>query len=252
MDYTLNNCLKQAELISSIFFPQVNAMTHFVNKVFEDCISEYMTAILVAAKSRENLAIYLHTLATSTYSCTQFIELIEKNHFNVYVDIELIKSAMKDLLKPYAEGYIDQEMDLLSKRLKAEIEKWNNRKQPHDKLKKRNSEYLKDAQKAQEHKRLVMDAMKAIMFAPVTLTKTIVQLGGGTKLSPHKQSLLTDAEPIQSEPENDNDDTVTYHLDDNSMNSLVSLELALHLMHSNKETLGRVLVVTAFTDMTKM
>ncbi|RKO83941.1 hypothetical protein BDK51DRAFT_51030 [Blyttiomyces helicus] len=100
-----------------------------------------------------------------------------------------------------------------------------------------------------------MNAMKAVMFAPMALTKT---LGFGNKNKPHRQSLLDDAEPVEH-PESpgattpvDRTDTVTYHLDDNSLNSLISLELSLHLMHANKEALGRALVVTSATDMTKL
>ncbi|KAH9272741.1 hypothetical protein BASA83_004943 [Batrachochytrium salamandrivorans] len=47
------------------------------------------------------------------------------------------------------------------------------------------------------------------------------------------------AEPIVSEIDSvfnsERDGAVTYHLDDSSINSYVSLELALHLMHANKE-----------------
>ena len=67
MDYMLNNCKKQAELVSKVFVPEVDALTLFVNKVFEDSISEYLSAVLSASKAREGVGIYLHTLATSVY-----------------------------------------------------------------------------------------------------------------------------------------------------------------------------------------
>ncbi|KAI8924449.1 exocyst complex component Sec10-domain-containing protein [Entophlyctis helioformis] len=267
MDYTLGNCQKQAELISKIFVPEVNAMTLFVNKVFEDSISEYMSAILSAAKTREHLGIYLHTLATSVYSCMQFVDLIARNPYGVQVDVDVIQSGVRELIKPYTDKYIDQEMEYLSARYKAELEKWNNRNKDKKKKEQGNADYM-DAEQAQAHKRYVMNTMKAIMFAPVTLTKSLVQFGslatGSSGSGPlldgkskqDKQALLTDAEPISADgsmesPGTDTEGT-TYSLDNGSLNSLVSLELSLHLMHGNKESLGRALVISTTTDVTKI
>ncbi|KAH6570887.1 hypothetical protein BASA60_007494 [Batrachochytrium salamandrivorans] len=257
MDYTLHNCRKQAELIARIFMPQLNAMTLFVNKVFEDSISEYMTAILMAAKSRENLGIYLHTLATSIYSCTQFIYYVSNDTSGMAVDVDVSKSVMKDIVGPYVNKYIDQEMEHLNKRFTTELDKWDNKKSKDIKAVSPSSGTFFNADHVQAHKRFVMGTMKAIMFAPVSLTMSLAQIGhGSNKSKPHRQALLNDAEPIVSEIDSvfnsERDGAVTYHLDDSSINSYVSLELALHLMHANKEALGRVLVVTASTDMAKI
>ncbi|KAL5033372.1 F-box protein: endocytic membrane traffic, recycling ReCYcling 1, variant 2 [Batrachochytrium dendrobatidis] len=255
MDYMLNNCKAQAQLISCIFVPQLNTMTLFVNKVFEDSISEYMTAILVAAKSRENLAIYLHTLATCIYSCSQFIDYISKNETGVYVDVDMSRKVMQDIVGPYVNKYIDQEMEYLNKRFKTELSKWDNRVSSNATAVPPADTFL-SAEHVQEHKRFVMKTMKAIMFAPVTLTMSLAHMSTGGKLKPHRQALLNDAEPIASEisPVSTSDRTgvAAYQLDESSINSFVSLELALHLMHANKEALGRCLVVTASTDMSKI
>ncbi|KAI8923964.1 exocyst complex component Sec10-domain-containing protein, partial [Entophlyctis helioformis] len=177
MDYTLGNCQKQAELISKIF-------------VFEDSISEYMSAILSAAKTREHLGIYLHTLATSVYSCMQFVDLIARNPYGVQVDVDVIQSGVRELIKPYTDKYIDQEMEYLSARYKAELEKWNNRNKDKKKKEQGNADYM-DAEQAQAHKRYVHE---------------------------HDEG---------------------HHL-------------SLHLMHGNKESLGRALVISTTTDVTKI
>ena len=93
-----------------------------------------------------------------------------------------------------------------------------------------------------------MNAMKTVMFAPIALTKTLT---GNNKVKPsHKQSLLDDAEPVVSE--SDKVDAVTYHLDDDTLNSLISLELCLHLMHTDKEALGRTLVISSAVEPQKL
>jgi recyclin-1 len=98
-----------------------------------------------------------------------------------------------------------------------------------------------------------MNTMKSIMFAPVVLTNSLL---GGRKQN--SESLLENAEDVdvdtdlQTKEKALKKDTATYGIDDNSMNSLVSLELAIHLMHTNKESLGRVLVVTANSNLSKL
>ncbi|KAI8905911.1 exocyst complex component Sec10-domain-containing protein [Gorgonomyces haynaldii] len=212
MDHLLRNCQKQVELVSKVFVPKVDAMTLFISKVFEDSISEYLSAVLAAAKTREDLIVYLHTLASSVYSCSQFVKLIVNNPYKVQVNQEPLRQAIKDIFGPYADKYIEDEMAYLRKKYKVELDKWDNRKKERKRMGSNN--YLQDVEKQQQHKRQVMSTMKAIMFAPVAMVM-------GSK--PNKQALLDDAEPIDSQPVKD--DTVTYNLDDDSMNSLISLEL---------------------------
>ncbi|KAJ3287455.1 F-box protein: endocytic membrane traffic, recycling ReCYcling 1 [Borealophlyctis nickersoniae] len=249
-DYMLNNCRKQAEIIAQVFPPEMDVMTLFVNKVFEDSVAEYLTAVLVAAKSRENLGIYLHTLATGVHCCTQFVDFIANNEAKVFVQVDQIKANIATLFKPYTETYIRQEMEHTRKKFDAELDKWNNRKGERG-VRKATAPYLADQEKAQAHKRLVMSAVKAVVFAPMALTKTL-GITGNNRVKPHRQSLLGDAEPVVTPMEPERVDAVTYHLDDDSLNSLISLELCLNLMHTNKEALGRTLVITSATDRPKL
>jgi len=112
------------------------------------------------------------------------------------------------------------------------------------------------------HQRFVMDTMKAIMFAPMVLTRTLVFHGfSGQKQQAEPliqtselsdastQSPISDASPISPlEPI----DAGKYKLDNDSMGSLISLELCLNLMHCNKECLGRALVITSAVDETRL
>jgi recyclin-1 len=103
-----------------------------------------------------------------------------------------------------------------------------------------------DAEKANAQKSKVMNTMKSIVFAPVALTSSLL----GAKRQ-NTESLLDNAEDIEPVKE-EKDDTATYGVDDGSMNSLVSLELGIHLIHTNKESLGRILVMTANTDISRL
>jgi recyclin-1 len=108
---------------------------------------------------------------------------------------------------------------------------------------------LNDKERMQAHKRMVMDTMKSIMFAPMILTKTLIQSGFKTVRTSSGNSPLLDSES-SPDPESPglNLGAHNYDVDDNSLGSLISLELSLNLMHMNKESLGRALVVTSLID----
>lgn len=123
----LTNCKRQAELVSQVFVPQVDALTLFVNKVFEDSISEYLSAVLLAAKGREGLGIYLHTLATSVYCCTQFLDFISNNPYNVKVDISKLRLSISSIFAPHTNDYMTQELKHLNSRIEKELKVFGTR-----------------------------------------------------------------------------------------------------------------------------
>ena len=94
-----------------------------------------------------------------------------------------------------------------------------------------------------------MDTMKKIMFAPMTLTKTLFYGSLSTRRTSSDHVLLDDTdESLEESPVKPTD----YSVDDNSLGSLISLELCLNIMHINKESLGRALVITSAIDESQM
>jgi recyclin-1 len=105
------------------------------------------------------------------------------------------------------------------------------------------------------HKRQVMKAFQSILFAPVTLTTSLatntVKLFTAKKPSnltlndiPEQKSK---GETVRSE-DVESEEPTSYNLDDDSMTSMISLELCVKLLHINKEALGRALVITYAID----
>jgi hypothetical protein len=114
---------------------------------------------------------------------------------------------------------------------------------------------LNDKEKMQAHKRKVMDTMKRIMFAPMVLTKTLIQSGFQARKTSSDDPLLEPEEPLSPADQESPGfqlGTQTYCVDENSLGSLLSLELSLNLMHMNKEALGRALVITSAIDESQM
>ncbi|KAI9358642.1 exocyst complex component Sec10-domain-containing protein [Zopfochytrium polystomum] len=272
MDHMLTNCRKQAAVIAKVFNPEMDAMTSFVTKVFEDSITEYLSAVLKTAKERESSAIYLHTLATAVHCCTQFLDFIRAAEPTVTVHSNRIREAIANIFRPYTQNYMELELEHLQKKIDSELNKWKNRK---DKVgdpsangssNSAAASYLTDAEKAQAHKRQVMNTMKTVLYAPMALGKSLAIVGNGIlgaanpKAKDQNESLLDDGEDgagatasdAASRPPRDDNGSTTYRLDDNSLGSLVSLELCLTLIHANKESLGRALVITAAVKMAQL
>ena len=126
MDHMLNNCKKQAHIVSQVFPPDINAMTLFVNRVFEDSIAEYLGAVLETARNGEDMTIYLHTLATAVYCCNQFLDFIS-NIPNVPVEAERVAKAIRGVFRPYTDAYLMQELEHMERMFNVELSKWNKR-----------------------------------------------------------------------------------------------------------------------------
>ncbi|KAI8814074.1 exocyst complex component Sec10-domain-containing protein [Cladochytrium replicatum] len=307
-DHTLSNSRKQAEIIVQVFPSEMDVVTQFLARVFEESISEYVNSVLVCARNREVVQIFLHTLASCVHCCAQFVDLMgrpvefstdgDERIIPVPLDTDKLKAMVANIFRPQAETYIDLEIQHLRKKFTDDIERWNHMKRESKKL--RNAPYLRDQEKVQAHKRYVMKTVKAVLFAPVTLTKAvgsaIVQASNLNRVQPAKRKPGPTADLIQfddsTDEESSSDDAAAFvrngalksptrgdssqkqkssliesaaeiqhydydpeglkKLDDDSMGGLISLELCLSLMHTDKEGLGRALVITGFTDITKL
>ena len=110
----------------------------------------------------------------------------------------------------------------------------------------------------EKHKRQVMTTVRTVLLAPIALGKTLTRYN---KIKPQEQNLLGEAQtddelsPTEAKANpfsRELKQAATYDLDDDSLNALISLELCLNLMHTNKEALGRCLVITNATMKDKM
>ena len=124
MDFVMDECKRQILLISQVFQPDLDALTKFINKVFEESIADYLSFILKSAKELGTTKIYLHTLASAVYCCTQFIDFLKKNP-HTRVNTDNIKNSAISIFKVYTEKYLSLEIENSQKQYMELIEKWN-------------------------------------------------------------------------------------------------------------------------------
>ncbi|KAJ3128277.1 F-box protein: endocytic membrane traffic, recycling ReCYcling 1 [Nowakowskiella sp. JEL0407] len=288
MDYTLANLNKQAEIISQVFPPETDALTVFVNKVFEDSIAEYVNAIIVCSRDREGQAIFLHTLAVCVHCCSQLVSIIGEGH-GVKVDSQVLKDTVASLFRPYTAKYIESEIQYAKKKFAEEIDRWNHMKRESNRLRLAAENGYFDQTKAQAHKRQVLKSFRAALFAPVqAVGSAIAQASNLNRVQPQrlvpkkKKDTLIDIDTDEETDDEEGDGELSpgtlvpekqksslmdgaveiqrysydqekvNKLDNNSLGSLINLELCLTLIHADKEALGRALVITGNTDWEKI
>ncbi len=101
-----------------------------------------------------------------------------------------------------------------------------------------------------------MQTFKAVLFAPVVLTTNLAsntkklffsrKQGSNIALDSNEKKEEKKSETIR--PDEEAPTSSSHNLDDDSMTSMISLELCVKLLHINKEALGRALVITYAVD----
>ena len=125
IQYLLDDCLLQCEIVGKVFPAKVDPISIIVLKVIEECISDYFAAIVSAAKIREGTRVYLHVTATSIYCIKQFIHYLTTNSFGVIIKSEAIYQKANALLEPFINTYMEREVSYLKEVCQIEIDKWD-------------------------------------------------------------------------------------------------------------------------------
>ena len=122
MKHMLGSCKTQSEIIYKVFPPQMNVAYHFIHRLFEESIADYLSAVLEQAKKQDTQT-YIHTLATAIFHCTQFLEFLFLKD-DMPPEFDKIRDTVSEICAPYAEGYIELEMEQLRFSYKGESDRW--------------------------------------------------------------------------------------------------------------------------------
>lgn len=116
-----NVCQEQCKLSSLVFLPQMNAMTLFASKIFEDSVLECLNIVLARSKSSDTIEGFLDTFAIVLMNVEKLIEFLQENHTNT----DSIKQSVVRLVELYTEKYIQWELDTMKSKFNLELSKWN-------------------------------------------------------------------------------------------------------------------------------
>jgi recyclin-1 len=215
MQQWLENIKEQASIIAEVFPPETNALSHFVEAIFQASVQDYISSVLAEANKRDKVT-YLNTLATAVNTCHEFLAFLggmdgdEGKH-----DFDAVLSLIADTFQPYFGTYISEELESLEHIYTTELGRWD--------LEKARRKRGKGGQMLDStNKQTVLTTMKNILLAPTYLTRS-----------------LFSKEKKEEDGYTSAVDLSQLHLDDKNLAYLVSLELCLNLIHQNKEAVRR-------------
>ncbi|KAG4099641.1 hypothetical protein H8356DRAFT_1666244 [Neocallimastix lanati (nom. inval.)] len=206
--------------IKAIFPYESDALHLFLQKVIEDILSDYLSATVEHAR-RIDSTVYLTLLSTLVLTTMNIVEVIgnwdkeyEKEHprEGSKFSYQAIVGELQSIIEPFTQFYVQDEITVLKKQYKEEIDKW---KEERENRKKADTGFLDGD--VESYKRNVMKTFKSVLLAPAVMTKNL--MGKNKKADAAKETKT--------------------HLDDNAITDSLSLELSLSLIHMNKEALKR-------------
>ncbi|KAI8336839.1 exocyst complex component Sec10-domain-containing protein [Chlamydoabsidia padenii] len=234
IDTVTDELRQQAHIVSQVFPPSIDVFYIFADRVFEDVVI--------------SLSLSLMTL---------LIDVITDPDLPSHLDKERGTNLLFKLLLPFLDDYLFEEQGYVNQICEDGIEKWNNRPNAYpDEDAKRLTN-----QSRETFKRNYISAFKKVIALPVDLvssaattiaspfqrspqvvkkikTESVMSLSSPSPSTPTAPSSRTSSDGISMNDPTDILETAQTQLD--MMQDFLSLELALQLIHLNKDSEKRV------------
>ncbi|KNE59257.1 hypothetical protein AMAG_03568 [Allomyces macrogynus ATCC 38327] len=104
--------------ITKIFPHPTQFQYLYVQKVFDDCIIEYLSRLLVEANQRD-LAVFLNSLTLIFEHCSALITSLADR-----LDAKRLEAMLRKCLSPFTAQYMDRELADLRTRSAAAVDAW--------------------------------------------------------------------------------------------------------------------------------
>ncbi|KAI8064539.1 exocyst complex component Sec10-like protein [Gongronella butleri] len=256
---------QQSHLIHQVFPPQADVFYQFGDRVFEDVIAEYLTQLFAMARDKGAKA-YLQTVAMALTSMTELLDTMTDSSLPSHLDQERGTNLLFKLILPFLDDYLYEEETYVNNTCDKGIEEWNH---------KRGQRHADEAQRMtnqnrETFKRDYLRAFKKVLTVPVDLVSTAATTiaspfqrssalktndtaapnspsspRSSTQIPPTSSATsLSSVASVPSTPDDSkrdpNDILESAQVQLDMIQDYLSLELALHLIHVNKDAERRV------------
>ncbi|KAI2623308.1 exocyst complex component Sec10-like protein [Hypoxylon sp. NC1633] len=252
---------EQSDMIGRIFSRPATVFWAFVDKIREDIIMEYVTPLLDECHDRHMLS-YLKAVSGLFEQCMQFVRMLVPPKGSEKTVEDYAKDIALKVFEPHLDLYLQEELDSFTKYAEREVGNWEQKLSEQDATVE--SFYMANFNR-QADKNDFLTSFKKVVMMPVTVLPMAISPFGTSKPAPTTTangSTLrpTAGTPVPSRPqtpglgpsersgsplpsEAPNDELkakaalMANRLE--GIRSLFSIEVALSLVHSAKESLGR-------------
>lgn len=224
MERLLTNVKTQTDIITKVFPPETQALSVYIQFIFQASISDYLSAVLQNARSGDPVA-YLNTLTTAVTYCTQFLDEIDSQLEDKSIwNKDDVWTSVKGTFEPYYAGYLEAELKAQRERCERELTRWAAERLAKEKQKDPTPSAIV-AGDVENFRSTMLSTMKTVLLAPSYLTRSLMQ--------PFRASSQTEEKSPHFE----------FLKLDEHLTNLVSLELSLTMMHLNKDGVKRAIAL---------
>lgn len=264
--------VRQAPLIAQVFPKPVDVLAAFAERVIDDVIAEYVVDLLEEARRRDQ---YIHLKATS--AAFRHIFRLVSTLTEVVRPHPLTRTRAEDLLYQMYEVnmplYLQGEIAYIRSKTDEEISSWDE-KMANDDANLENSFLLNNPQR-EVYKRNFLTSFKKVILLPVTITTSTINTIASATSTPQSLTVSSSPSPSRSttpdptqgaQPTNQLNKRLSAMPSKGQANSevdlhqqllsarlakmqtLLSLETALKIIHFNREALQRLRVFAGYPD----
>ncbi|CAG8765267.1 37000_t:CDS:2, partial [Racocetra persica] len=245
--YVEDELKKQAPLIDKIFPPDTGVFHNFVERVFEDLITDYISQVLEEARNRD-IILYLKTVVAAYNRCTHVAEVLWKE-VEPSMDKINAENMMHHMFEIFMNEYLRTEFATVKSQCDEQIEKWNQKLI--EKTSERQQTILINSNR-EIYKRDYLTYFRKILMLPAPRSRSSTS-SMSSQMSYHFDRRGSTASSHSTKSLNSTSNTsdlqaALLNIKFDELQQLLSLEMTLHMIHANKNALHRISVFLGYPD----
>ncbi|KAL7749578.1 F-box protein: endocytic membrane traffic, recycling ReCYcling 1 [Sorochytrium milnesiophthora] len=243
LDEMFDTIEAQMPQIRTVFPNPQSVIYLFIQKAFDDLIIDYLTRLLQEAESRD-LSVFLQSL-TQIFEHTSY----RIQRLSDQLDSKPVEKMFQQCLQPFTDQYMEYEMAHINREYAAMLGKWNKKAhylhfflsearkapvvQPVNKMKQLSA--LND-----EIRRKVLTSVKTVLMTPTAMMQKALKQSPGKAYKMTEGGWGLDNMATLGKPE-----VISSVIPEKlgNLDMLLSVELALAMIHINKDSLKRCIVM---------
>ncbi|KAF0391241.1 secretion pathway protein Sls2/Rcy1 [Gigaspora margarita] len=247
---------KQAALIDKIFPPDADVFHSFTERVFEDLIIDYISEVLNEARDRDD-NLYLKAVVAAYTRCLHVAEVLWKEA-KPSMDKLKAEKLMYHMFETFMDEYLMTELTTIKLHCDEQIEMWNQKliektSEGQTILVNSNREVYKHDYLKYFRKILTLPAQRQRGSASASPSPTSSQQSynfdrRGSTASFHSTKSTKSFKSLNSTSNSLDLQAALSNIKFDQMQQLLSVEMALHMIHANKNALHRISVFLGYPN----
>lgn len=236
---------RESAVIKTVFPQSVEVSLLFLEKISEDILQPFLSALLQDARTRST-SVFLRVISGSLHATSKFVQDFALPERADQAIVDRASNVLVKLFAPHLDLYLEEELAFFKSKAESEVERWDRNLSEQAAS---TESFLMSNVNRQADKKDFMSSFKKVVMMPVSIlpsftTKPAIKRGD-SGLPPNSRSESPMPRPITptlpSEAPTDElaakAALMTSQLD--NIKSLCSIDVALNLIHAAKSSLER-------------